>query len=350
MVTLFRDQLESLSRREFLKLFSAGLLGAFLISEPFTRHEGSSTSTAPFGRIVSDGVELFKKPTYASDRKRILFKDLVLPITSVVIGDATPPHNRIWYELNYEGYVHSGSVQPVDKKVNDPVNTIQVKKLLGEITVPFSDALWFIHRPSLVAYRLYFGTTYWVSAVKEDYDGNLWYRIYDDKWKYDYYVNGRHMRLIPDSDLGTRSSQVKPEDKRIDVSLSQQAVIAYENEKPVFMSLIATGAHFSDGDFSTPQGSFMTHRKRPSRHMAAGDRAAANSYDLPGVPWVCYLTEDGVSFHGTYWHNDFGKTRSHGCINLPMNAARWLFLWTLPHVPIDQYYWSENSGTKVHVI
>jgi len=49
--------------------------------------------------------------------------------------------------------------------------------------------------------------------------------------------------------------------------------------------------------------------------MARGN-LAANGYDLPGVPWNSYITEEGIAFHGTYWHNNFGKPRSHGCINL----------------------------------
>ena len=115
------------------------------------------------------------------------------------------------------------------------------------------------------------------------------------------------------------------------------------------MTRAATGAQFSDGDFRTPKGQYVTNRKRPSRHMAAGDRAAPNSYDLPGEPWVSYLTKSGIAFHGTYWHNDFGNPRSHGCINVSSEAARWIYRWTSPHVPINEIYWSEQTGTVVTV-
>ena len=84
--------------------------------------------------------------------------------------------------------------------------------------------------------------------------------------------------------------------------------------------------------------------------MASEDLAAANSYDLPGVPWVSYITGSGISFHGTYWHNDFGKPRSHGCINLSPEAARWIYRWTLPAVPFDQTTWIDDYGTPVRVI
>jgi lipoprotein-anchoring transpeptidase ErfK/SrfK len=81
--------------------------------------------------------------------------------------------------------------------------------------------------------------------------------------------------------------------------------------------------------------------------MSAGNRASG--YDLVGVPWVAYVTVDGISFHGTYWHNDFGIPRSHGCINLTPEAAKWLYRWTLPVVPSDEQQVWEDFGTKVQV-
>jgi len=84
--------------------------------------------------------------------------------------------------------------------------------------------------------------------------------------------------------------------------------------------------------------------------MADGDWVATGTYDLPGVPWVTYLTKSGISFHGTYWHNDFGRPRSHGCINVTCDAARWIYRWTLPEVPLYKDYQAESFGTRVDVI
>jgi hypothetical protein len=52
-------------------------------------------------------------------------------------------------------------------------------------------------------------------------------------------------------------------------------------------------------------------------------------YNLPNVEWVQYFFED-YSFHGTYWHNDFGEPRSHGCVNMTNADAKWLFDWSMP--------------------
>jgi lipoprotein-anchoring transpeptidase ErfK/SrfK len=82
--------------------------------------------------------------------------------------------------------------------------------------------------------------------------------------------------------------------------------------------------------------------------MAVGD-IASNGFDLPGVPWVLYITEGGISFHGTYWHNDYGHPHSHGCINMTPQAAKWLFRWTSPTVPPEKPLAYGYVGTKVEI-
>jgi hypothetical protein len=53
-------------------------------------------------------------------------------------------------------------------------------------------------------------------------------------------------------------------------------------------------------------------------------------FDLPGVPWSTFFTCEGIAIHGTYWHNDFGLPRSHGCVNVPISVAKWIYFWTDP--------------------
>jgi lipoprotein-anchoring transpeptidase ErfK/SrfK len=84
--------------------------------------------------------------------------------------------------------------------------------------------------------------------------------------------------------------------------------------------------------------------------MASGDKVSADGFDLPGVPWVSFITDDGMAFHGTYWHNNFGKARSHGCVNVPTPAAKWIYLWSLPSMPAGEVYLYNPPGTAVEVI
>jgi lipoprotein-anchoring transpeptidase ErfK/SrfK len=57
-------------------------------------------------------------------------------------------------------------------------------------------------------------------------------------------------------------------------------------------------------------------------------------YNVTDVPDVMYFTGVGHAIHGTYWHNNFGSVMSHGCINLPLDVAAWLYDWTPMGTPV----------------
>jgi hypothetical protein len=54
------------------------------------------------------------------------------------------------------------------------------------------------------------------------------------------------------------------------------------------------------------------------------------------VPWCGFFTDKGHAFHGTYWHENFGITMSHGCINMSNEDAKWLFRWSRPTAGFDE--------------
>ena len=337
-----------LSRRDFLKLSGAGLLGLFLPPIPI---DPTFAQLAPNqqGRVTNATIMVYDVPSFEGEMVKVYWRDIVLPIAGVAISDDETAYNRIWYQIGDEGYAYSGAIQPVKTILNDPVNSLPEEGALAEVTVPYSDARWKPGEDAEFAYRLYYETTHWVEQPVSDAEGNPWYRLYDDKWKFHYCVPARHLRIVPAEELSPLSPEVPPHHKRIEVRLGEQLVIAYEGKVPVYMTRTATGGRFRTGTYSTPLGQHMTFHKRPFRHMAAGD-LASNGFDLPGVPWVAYINESGVSLHGTYWHNDFGRPRSHGCINLSPQAAKWLYRWTLPVVPPNCQMVFEDYGTRVDVV
>ncbi len=89
--------------------------------------------------------------------------------------------------------------------------------------------------------------------------------------------------------------------------------------------------------------------KDPGKHMGNGNLFAdADDYELPGVPWTCFFTEQGHAFHGTYWHDNFGTPMSHGCVNMRTEEAKWLFLWSLPKHEIGKPT-NRGFGTAVKI-
>jgi lipoprotein-anchoring transpeptidase ErfK/SrfK len=336
---------QPLSRREFLKLSSLGLMG--LLFQPLQ----SLRDLMPdqIGRVAEMKATVFDRPSFEGNKVKVYWKDMILPITEVTVGDKEPSHNRIWYRINDDGFVHSGSLQPVQTRLNEPNPDIPFGGTLVEVTVPYTDVYWGPGKNNQFAYRFYYETTHWADGIVADNQGNPWYRILEDKWDLTFFAPASHLRVVPLEELSPLSSDVPAGEKRLEVRLRDQLVTAFEGNKPVFMARVASGAEFSNGRFLTPVGQHKTFHKRPSRHMAAGD-LASNGYDLPGVPWICYINERGVAFHGTYWHNDYGRPRSHGCINLTPTAAKWIYRWTLPAVPPNETMVYEDFGTTVDVV
>lgn len=139
--------------------------------------------------------------------------------------------------------------------------------------------------------------------------------------------------------------------KWIDVSIKDQLLVAYQGQKAAFVAIVSTGAGgLGDPDKvpSTVQGTFMVHSKHVTTTMD-GDDDKSDSFNLRDVPFVQYFHR-GYALHGTYWHDEFGRARSHGCINLAPKDAAWLFEWTDPHVPDDWHsVLNKERGTVVHV-
>lgn len=177
----------------------------------------------------------------------------------------------------------------------------------------------------------------------------MYYLVKEDRWDDSYYVDATHMRLIGDNELNPISPNLDETQKIIRINLQDQILVAYEDSEPVFTSALSSGQLSGDVDLTTPTGDFQINYKRPSRHMVHSDRIGINDNELYGVPWVSYFTESGIALHGTYWHNDFSKPNSHGCINLPIPAARWLYLWTTPVVPPREKKYVSNQGTRIEV-
>ncbi|MBC8078307.1 MAG: L,D-transpeptidase, partial [Chloroflexales bacterium] len=116
---------------------------------------------------------------------------------------------------------------------------------------------------------------------------------------------------------------------RIEVDLSQQQLYAYEGDLLVYTAPVASGR---DG-FNTPTGTFAVYDKRREQRMRGA--AGGETWDVPRVPWAMYI-KGGVALHGTYWHNRFGTgvRLSHGCINLNLDDAEWLYAWADIGTPV----------------
>ncbi|RMF31329.1 MAG: murein L,D-transpeptidase [Chloroflexi bacterium] len=346
---------EGMTRRDFLK--SAGLaLGALWFPHPpGERALPSRRKPRGWGRVTVSGIRLHEEPSRRSRSVDWLPRDTVVPIFAEVEGEAYLPHNAIWFETE-GGYLYSSWVQPVRRDYHWRWRTrIPEAGLWGQITVPYADTHRRPDEASPVVYRLYYSSVHRIVAAERDSRGYVWYRLRDDlmpglvQW-----VLAYNVRIIPYTELTPIAVGVP--DKWIEVHLKEQRLIAYEGKREVFTCRVSTGTIFRDAlgglrDFRTPVGNHQVVRKTASRHMRGGT-PGVDFYDLPGVPFTTYFTWTGVAIHGTYWHNDFGRPRSHGCVNVPTDAALWVFRWTSPYVPYRKQvvYARNGGGTPVAVV
>ena len=337
-----------ITRREFIKLVSAGSL-AFAMKD--LRIPGALAAESPKqGRITWSGIPLYDAPSFDANKIHNFRADEILKISSIdENGEPGNPYNSVWYEIDGQGFTYSGWIQPVETNFQKPKFDIPQSGQVGEITVPYSITRKdpFVYADT--AHRVYYGTTHWVTKtiVSRD-EKSIWYQIYDFYLKRHFYVAAHDMRIIPNEDLTLLSPQVPQEEKKIVVDLTTQLVTAFEGEQLVFSERCASGVKGTD----TPKGEFLTYHKGASVHMTnEGDAVEQETvYSLPGVPWCSFFTSIGNAFHGTYWHNDYGRPRSHGCVNLPTPAAKWIYLWSQPVVPPEEDYLHQpGTGTNVHV-
>ncbi len=163
-----------------------------------------------------------------------------------------------------------------------------------------------------------------------------------------YIRDGGQLAVLPP--MTRAPGWAQPERKWIDVSIRQQTLVAYEGMRPVYATLVSTGAD-GLGDpketHSTVLGAFLIHTKHVTITMDGNE--VGDEFDLRDVPYVQYFHE-GYALHAAYWHDGFGTARSHGCINVSPTDAAWLFEWTDPQVPKAWHAGLEaRRGTLIYI-
>lgn len=337
--------LNQLSRRDFLKLTASGVLG--LVLSELGLDSASAAPPASQGLALFSGVQIYDSPFANANKIDLLKKDEVINLIGDAQGDTFDnPFNTTWYQID-GGYVPSGVILPVETKYQKAIYEVPKEGKLAEVTVPYSLTYRAPYTFAKNAHRIYYETTHWVKKVivtREE--KTVWYEIYDKVLKESFYIPAYNMRMIPDEELTQLSPEVPNEEKLLRVDIPTQMVTAFEGEKMVLSVRCATGQRGTD----TPKGEWFTYHKGPSIHMTNFGDAVANIYSLPGVPWVSFFTGAGHAFHGTYWHNDYGRPRSNGCVNLTSKVAKWIYRWTSPVVPANVDYVNLlGQGTRVVV-
>jgi len=334
----------TVSRRRFL--IGSGASFAHLALPHTYLYDDIPRVTAPpkaYGRVATWWGQVVRaEPSQRAARVTSLTRDEVIPLRAAVIGDPPWPTNPVWYETE-GGYVHSGYIHPVDNAPqSEVVAEVEEPGFWAEVSVPIAEARWRPLSP-YVSYKLYHETVYRVVKAVADDEGGWWYQLKDGlTWSPGPYVRAETMRRIPPEQL----QPISPgrTDKWLSISIPDQRLACMEGDRVAFETPIASGVY----GLGTPLGEFRILYQRHTSRMTGGEEG--DRYDLPGVAFPTYFTWSGVAIHGTYWHNDFGRRHSHGCVNVTSDAAQWIFRWVEPHVPYSDHTLRTPPGEGTRVV
>jgi lipoprotein-anchoring transpeptidase ErfK/SrfK len=358
----------TLTRRDFLKLIG-GAAGALALS-PFSRvmplenfPQGNR-----LGRLTASvDVRAAPRIDYPSAGK--LFEDTVVPLLNETIAGTFDMNyiDQRWVETPY-GFIYAGFIQPVKNLPNVPLTEMPPGRqgFWAEVTVPYVDFVlenptpgspWI--RDSMAIgnpLRLYYSQVMWVDQIRvSDVTGNIIYRINERYGSYGdiFWAEGAAFRPITEEEIAPINPDVDPALKKVIANLTYQTISCREGSREVYFCRMSSGAKWDlygnqTENWSTPLGTHWTWRKSISIHMAGG--TVGGGWDTPGVSWTTLFSGTGVAIHSTFWHNLYGMPRSHGCLNVAPEDAKWIFRWTTPVVSLEPGDITIQGAGGTHVV
>lgn len=128
--------------------------------------------------------------------------------------------------------------------------------------------------------------------------------------------------LLPFSKASAQ--EILTTDKLITVDIGKQRLYAWQGGQVMYETPVSTGMNLTP----TVKGNFKIRTKVPIQDMRGPSPYKQfypnGRYHVKDVPHVLYFYQ-AYAIHGAYWHNNFGRPASHGCVNVPLAAAEWLY-------------------------
>lgn len=324
------------------------LYGRMCIGEPGTRvpiRREPFIEAPEVGKAWFDDVFIWKREVIPNENNLYLFHQGI----------------QRWVETE-KGYIFAEYLQKVKHIPQEPL--LQMPKnesgeigMWVEIVTPYTNLE--LTKPKNVYQhwiketiipRLYYSQVFWAFDVRQNpINKNVEYRLKQRHGAFadDYWVDASVCRYITPEEV----SPIHPdaENKRAIVNLSYQTLSCYEGDEEVFFTRVSTGREIKEGEWITPPVTQPIWRKSISIHMTEGD-AAIGAYDLPGIGWSTFINNNGIAVHSTFWHNSFGNPKSHGCVNVRPEDAKWFWRWTEPIVAYDPGDWMAHQGGESTIV
>ena len=332
-----------------LKSWMVGFLCVILVvpilASPASAQDAGPEAKPPllpfrYARIWEEPVAVYSSP---GDPAQLSPVDTLLPPDSwVSIDEEVEQDGRLWYRVADKAYVLAGNVQLGTPSAFHGITVTQ--QLTYPVAFIAAQELNVRARPGMAADNPSLSTLARYDVVNilggERVDDAIWHQIGEGQ-----FVHGAYVRVVYPVQ---RPSDVPADARWIAVDLAQQTLAAYEGDRLVFATLVASGRP----PWYTPMGLNRIWIKMQTGDMEGGLVERGDYYSLQDVPWIMYFSKD-VGLHAAYWHDRFGYPSSHGCVNLSPPDAKWLFDWATPQLPFPDtryvYASKYNPGTWVYV-
>ncbi len=310
---------------------------------PFRPLVRASAPTVPalslaYGQIINGGAPVYASLSDAA--AGIAPVDWIAPgFVFVSLARSAPLTfaNAKWYQLYQGGYVSAQHILPyppsrfqgiqVDRQPDKPFAWVIADS-------PISNTPGAQPKPNAPRFNRYAQVTL---IEPQAMNGTTWYRVGQNEW-----ISQYRLGIIS---VAPRPPAIGPTDKWIEVNVFEQTLAAYEGDQMVYATLVSSGLP----QWYTTPGLFHIYDK-VKQGLMTGQMGKPDYYYLQDIPWIMYYNGD-QALHTAYWHDGFGETHSHGCVNLPPQDAMWLFNWTTPIVDLknETFASKDNPGTFVWV-
>ena len=146
-------------------------------------------------------------------------------------------------------------------------------------------------------------------------DGFPWVMVAPNEWVED--------RLVAKVIYNPTPPEGVTNGRWVEINLDEQTLSVYDQDRLVFAALAATGI----SQMATRPGLHQVTKKVIAENMTGAFEAdRSDFYYLESVPWTVYFDE-ARAIHGVYWRTNYGRKASHGCVNLTIPDAHWLYDW-----------------------
>lgn len=240
-------------------------------------------------------------------------------------------NGETWYRINYGEYVHEDDIQPVAVSDFKGVHiNQQPERPFGWVVQEVQPSRQPDSEPSPSFTELPRYTFFEIYDAVIGKDDWIWYDIGDEQW-----VKQTYVSIV---DVSSRPDEVGPDEFWTEVDLYEQTFAAYEGDQMVYATLISSGLN----RWPTREGLFQVW-ERFEEYKMSGAEGKVDYYFLEDVPYIMYFDQlNGIALHGTYWHDRYGYKHSHGCVNMPILDAEWVFNWSA-EASNDLWVWVHTS-------